>query len=128
MPEYKPYIADPENYKRHRVSQEEDYEKYISQVYLRRLNLFTRDELVVFVEELKRKFNERESTWWTRVWGQIWYNLFLPNLNEVLTVKQVFKLLSKTDQLIKYLPQSKWVYLLRGIDWVADLAYESLDK
>jgi len=122
----KPYIADPNKYKRMTVGLRYA-DKIICKDYLRRLNLRTENELKVWRNELELQFANRDTTWLTRLFGQIWYNLLLPNVEKHLTAKQIFSLLSKTDQLIKYLPASKWVYILKAIDWIADLVYESME-
>jgi len=122
----KPYIADPNTYKP--MSFGLRYaDKIICKDYLRRLNLRTENELKVWRNELESQFANRESNWLTRMLGLLWYNLLLPNVEKHLTVKQIFKLLGQTDKLIKYLPASKWVYILKAVDWIADVAYESMD-
>jgi len=120
------YIANPDDYKRMTFGFKYA-DKIICQSYLRRLNLYTEAEIKTWRDEIDSQFKNRESSWLTRMIGKVWYNFFLPNVKKQLTAKQIFKLLSQTDKLIKYLPASKWVYILKVIDWVADKAYESME-
>ena len=127
MSEYVPSYADPENYKRMGFDKKDHYAKAVSIVYLWKLDIYTKEEFDQWRKKVEQQFKDRESSWWTRLIGQLWYRLFLPKVEELTTPKQIFKMLSQIDKLIKYLPESKWVNILKAIDWVADLVYKSMD-
>jgi hypothetical protein len=103
------------------------YTKAVCEVYLRKLNLYTKEEFDTWRRELDVKFKEAESSFWQKLWGQIWYRIVLPKAHELNSPKQIFKVLSKIDKLIPYLPEGYWIAVLKGIDWVADLVYENME-
>jgi len=128
MTEYKPKFADPNEYVRMGFPVKNRYDKAVCESYLRRLNLYTREEFEAWKKNLDKQFLERESSWFQKLMGQLWYRLVLPKIGELTSPKQLFKVLSQIDKLIPYLPVGYWTAVLKGIDWVADLVYKNMDS
>ena len=126
MTDYKPYIADPNKYARIPIPRL-SFEKAVCGVYLRKLNLYTKEEIEIWRKNLASQFANRESSWFQKLVGQIWYRVVLPKVSELTSPKQLFRVLGQIDKLIPYLPQGYWIAVLKAIDWVADLVYEGMD-
>ena len=131
MPEYKPKFVDPNDYKRMKsqiATSSREYDKAICEAYLRnQLGIWTENEFKRWQINLNLQFANRESGWFKKLIGQIWYRLVLPKAEELTHPKQLFKVLGQIDKLIPYLPQGYWIVILKGIDWVADLVYKQME-
>ncbi len=95
--------------------------------YFRKRGVGTLEEYEQWRRNLDRQFREAESSWWQKLWGQVWYRIVLPKITELNSPKQIFKVLSKIDKLIPYLPEGYWIGVLKAMDFVADLVYERME-
>ena len=127
MPEYTYHKADPNKYKRMAAKFDRDLDKAVCEIYLRRLNLYNRDEFEQWRTELEKQFEESESNWFQKIISYLYYKLMLPKIEELADPKKLFFVLSKLDKTIKYLPPGYWVAVIRGLDWVADLVYKNME-
>ena len=131
MPEYTYHEADPDDYNRmmHRMEQGyvamtgEEWERYF-----RSNGISTRSEIKAIQAKIESRIANQESSWFQKLRGQIWYKFVLPKSKDLLTPRNLLKVLSKLDHLLPYMPSDFWKSALKALDKAAEFALERLDK
>jgi hypothetical protein len=131
MPEYIFHEANPDDYNRIMSRMQQSYVAMTGEEwarYFRSYGIATRAQLGEMQAKIKSRITNDESTWWQKLLGQIWYQFVLPKRKDLLTPRNLLKVLSKLDHLLPYMPNDFWETVLRVLDKAAEYAYDKMDK
>lgn len=130
MPEYTFHQVDPDNYKSMTTRLRHSYFEMTANEwakYFRNNGIYTKAKLDEIQGKIEARIANDESTWWQKLMGQLWYRLILPKSKELLTPKNLLKVLSQLDNLLPYMPNDFWRSVLRALDKAATYAYSRMD-
>ena len=130
MPEYTFHEADPDNYRSMMRRVQIEYVAMTGDEwarYFRNNGISTRAQLSEMQDKIKSRIANQESTWWQKLIGLFYYRFILPKSKELLTPKNLLKVLSKLDQLLPYMPSDFWRSVLKALDKGAEFALAQLD-
>ncbi len=129
MPEYKPYIADPDDYSMKPADLHTPsyiIKKVEWQRYFRKYNVSTEEEYDEWRKKLDLQFANRESNWFQQLMGKAWFDGILPLVRKHLTPKQIFYYLSKLDKFASLMPNDFFRKALKVIDAGAEFVYKRM--
>ena len=130
MPEYTYHEANPDNYKsimRRMQVQCVEMTKQDWLKYFRNNGISTQAQVDELSEKIANRIANDESSWFNKLMGLVYYKFILPKSQELLTPKNLLKVLSKLDHLLPYMPSDFWKSVLKALDKAAEYAYKSLD-
>ena len=131
MPEYTFHEADPDNYRSMMRRMEIQYVAMTSEEwarYFRNNGIMTQQQVLDMQSKIEDRISNDESTWFQKLLGLLYYQFILPKTKELLTPKNLLKVLSQLDQLLPYMPSDFWKSVLKALDKVAEYALAQLDK
>jgi len=94
--------------------------------YFRNNGISTQAQIDIMQAKIKSRIGQ-ESTWFQKLIGQLWYRFILPKSKDLLTPKNLLKILSQLDHLLPYMPSDFWKSVLRALDKAAEYAYDRMD-
>ena len=130
MPEYTYHEANPDDYNRMISRMQQGYVAMTGEewaAYFRSHGIATQAQVIAMQDKIKSRIANNDSSWWQKLLGQIWYQFVLPKSKELLTPKNLLKVLSQLDQLLPYMPSDFWKSVLKALDKVAEYALAQLD-
>ena len=130
MTEYKPYIANPDNYKSISTRLQHSYFEMTAnewERYFRKYNIMTKSQIDEIRGKIESRIANDESTLIQKLFGLLWYRFILPKSKDLLTPKNLLKILSQLDNLLPYMPNDFWKSVLKALDKAAEYAYERMD-
>ena len=130
MPEYRFNKVDPNNYMSMWRRMQMEYVKMTGEqwaLYFRHYGISTQAQVIAMQAKIKSRIANSESSWWQKLMGQLWYQFVLPKSKDLLTPKNLLKVLSQLDQLLPYMPSDFWKSVLKALDKVAEYALAQLD-
>ena len=131
MPEYTFHEADPDNYRSMMRRMEIQYVAMTSEEwarYFRNNGIMTQQQVLDMQSKIEDRISNDESTWFQKLLGLLYYQFILPKSKELLTPKNLLKVLSQLDQLLPYMPSDFWRSVLKALDKAAEFALGRLDK
>ena len=131
MTDYKPSYVNPENYNSMLTKMRQGYVAMTGEEwsrYFRSNGIMTRTQLAEMQAKIKSRIANQESTWWQKLMGQLWYRFVLPKTKDLLTPRNLLKILSQLDKLLPYMPSDFWKSVLKALDKAAEFAYDRMDK
>ena len=131
MPDYTFHQANPDNYKSMTARLRHSYFEMTAkewEKYFRNNGIYTQAQLDEIQSKIATRIASDKSTWWQKLMGQLWYRFILPKSKELLTPKNLLKILSQLDHLLPYMPNDFWKSVLKALDKAAEFAYDRMDK
>ena len=130
MTEYTYHEANPDDYNRMMSQMQQSYVAMTGEQwaeYFRNNGIATQAQVIAMQDKIKSRIANQESSWWQKLMGRLWYQFVLPKSKELLTPKNLLKVLSQLDQLLPYMPSDFWKSVLKALDKVAEYALAQLD-
>ena len=131
MPDYKPSYVNPENYNSMLTRMRQSYVAMTGEEwarYFRSNGIYSQSQIDIMQAKIKSRIANQESSWWQKLMGQLWYRFILPKTKDLLTPKNLLKILSQLDHLLPYMPNDFWRSVLKALDKAAEFAYDRMDK
>ena len=128
---YEPSYSNPELYNMMTAKMKRDYNVMTRDEWLRYFRnngISTQAQVDEMSEKIANRIANDESSWFQKLMSLVYYKFILPKSQELLTPKNLLKVLSKLDHLLPYMPSDFWKSVLKALDKAAEYAYKSLDK
>jgi hypothetical protein len=130
MPDYKIADINPEIYKMLTAKMKRSYVEMTRDewlLYFRNNGIMSQSQIDIMQAKIKDRIANNESNWFKKLLGLAWYRFILPKSKDLLTPKNLLKVLTKLDHLLPYMPSDFWCSVLRALDKAAEYAYDNLD-
>jgi hypothetical protein len=130
MPDYTMHKVNPEDYQMLTAKMKRSYlvitqEEWLR--YFRNNGIYTQDQVIAMQAQIESRIANQESSLFQKLMGLAWYQFILPRSKDLLTPKNLLKILSKLDHLLPYMPSDFWRSVLKALDKAAEFAYTKLD-
>jgi len=130
MNNYELADVNPEMYRRLSAKMKRSYDEIKKEEWLRYFRnngIMTKTQVHMMQARIKSRIANDESSWFQKLIGLAYYQFILPKAKDLLTPKELLKVLSKLDILLPVMPNDFWRSVLLALDKAATYAYESLD-
>jgi len=122
VPEYKIVDIDLSKIKRKRARLLRAFPTPESMVkYMRENGVLNLDELKVLQEQIRQRIKDDESGIFSRLMSWVWYEI---KGKLVLDVTLLYKIMSKADLLMPYMPNAFWMNVVKYIDKIGEYLLE----
>jgi hypothetical protein len=122
VPEYKIVDIDLSKIKRKRARLIRVFPTPESMVkYMRENGVLNLDELKALQEQIRQRIKDDESGWFSRLMSWAWYEI---KGKFVIDVELLYKIMSKADLLMPYMPNTFWMNVVKYIDKIGEYLLE----